>query len=58
VGEVVQRAKDEDGHDADGAGEQQAVAAEGDRQGWSGAAGVEAVDGRNARHDGVSHRLG
>jgi hypothetical protein len=58
LGEVVQRAQHQDGHDADGAGEQQAVAAEGDRQGGSGAAGVEAVDGRNAGDDGVGHRLG
>jgi hypothetical protein len=55
---VVQRAQHQDGHDADRAGEQQAVAAEGDCQRGSGAAGVEAVDGRNAGHDGVSHGLG
>src|SRR5262249_27542089 len=33
-------------------------AAEGDCQGGSGAAGVEAVDGRNAGYDGVGHGLG
>ena len=54
---MVQRAQHQDGHDADGAGEQQAVAAERDCQGGSGAAGVEAVDGRDAGHNGVSHRL-
>jgi hypothetical protein len=30
----------------------------GDCQGGSGAAGVEAIDGRNAGHDGVGHGLG
>ena len=58
MGEVVQRAKDQNGHDADGAGKQQAVAAEGDCQSGSGAAGIETVDGRNAGHDGVGHRFG
>src|SRR5262249_23986626 len=55
LGEVVQRAQHQDSHDADRPGEQQAVAAEGDCQGGSGAAGVEAVDGRNAGYDGVGH---
>ena len=58
MGKVVQRAKDQNGHDADGAGKQQAVAAEGDCQSGSGAASIETVDGRNAGHDGVGHRFG
>jgi hypothetical protein len=57
LGEAVERAEDQDGHDADGAGEQQAVAAEGYRQGGGDAAGVQAVGWRDAGHSGVGHRL-
>jgi hypothetical protein len=57
LGEAVQRAENQDGHDADRAGEQQAIAAEGDRQGGSDAAGVEAVGWRDAGHSCLGHRL-
>src|SRR5262249_46157955 len=46
------------GEGAGGGGEEEAVGSEGDCQGGSSAAGVEAVDGRNAGHYGVGHGLG
>src|SRR5262249_673089 len=47
----------QDGHHADGAGEQESVATKDDCQHGSSTARVEAVDGRDAGHDRVGHRL-
>src|SRR5499427_1586289 len=55
--EVAERAEDQDGRDADRTDEQQLTAAGGYRQGWGGAAGVQAVGRRDVGHGGVGHRL-